>query len=246
MTISLIIPVMKKLSLLPLVSHYRGALRGVVDQIVVVDFDAEYSISNNLYYDLNDDCDIIVDVQGEKYFNKSLALNIGAHLSSGDVLIICDADVLIQYETLQAWATMVNPTGAILSLEYVIESLSLERRPAPGICSLKKMDFLCVDGYCSDYVGWGFEDHDFLFRLRTCGFNVSLHGWGYHMTHDDNERTRNYYSQDKAEMRTKNLLLFEARRCSPEIGGTLHSDVDRRSIVTVTPTRFIVSRLRGV
>jgi len=242
MTFSVIVPTMGKPSLGDFIAHHKKFKGSIIDRIIVVDFDVKYSKNRNLYQELDKNDDLIVDVQKEKWFNKSLAINIGVSLLSVENFIICDADVLIQHEALETWMEIIETDQIVISLEYVLETLDLEKRPAPGICCLKRSNFLSVEGYCSDYIGWGFEDHDFLFRLQRHGVQVYSHGWGYHLTHDDNERTQNYYSQNKAEMRSRNLNFFEKRCSYPNSSGTFHSDIGSCDFSEISPTYFVVSR----
>jgi predicted glycosyltransferase involved in capsule biosynthesis len=233
---------MNKASFPEFMSHYKSIENELIKQLVVIDFDIEYSRKIDSFKEIDNDKDIVVDVKGEKWFNKSFAINIGASLASLENIIICDADVLISRETLENWARMIDLTQQIISPEYLLETLNSKRRSAPGICCLKKSAFLQVDGYSSRYIGWGFEDHDFIFRLKRNNFQVYLNGWGYHITHDDFERTRNYYSQNKAEMRSKNLSLFEARCKSSNSSGSYYLDVNSCKISKISHTHFTVSR----
>jgi hypothetical protein len=199
--------------------------RDLVREIVVVDFDFQHEFSAVARQYAEMKTIRHVHVPQTRYFNKSAAINIGATQATLDSLLICDADVCLTQETLTAFSIGVKH-GWAMSPKYVTESSDYTHRPAPGIVCVDKQDFVGIKGYCSEFQGWGFEDHDFLVRLKRSGVVVTYSGSGNHTSHDDAERVANYYSPDRLQMRETNLLLYEKRMSSNEAAGTLLKDRD--------------------
>jgi predicted glycosyltransferase involved in capsule biosynthesis len=169
-----------------------------------------------------------ISISGHRYFNKSIALNIGFQFTSAELVAVCDADVLLDETFFSEAVTLFEQrrtTKLALTPEYVKESSDGKVRPAPGICLLHKTTFLELDGYCSAYRGWGLEDRDFLSRLALAGVEVREVSWGTHLSHDNEERTKNYYSTSLAEMRQKNWELFCSRAENAVLTGTLTADI---------------------
>lgn len=218
--ITMVIPTMGKPSLGACLRHYLTHPN--VDSVVVVDFAVDLSDALGCYSGLNGKVNI-VEVIGQKHFNKSAAINLGFAEVQTERLIVCDADVIIESSTITEWAISKKPEH-LISLERVIESDGTGARPGPGICCCATGDFSRLGGYSSDYIGWGFEDHDFISRAQRLGIAHTSSGVGTHLSHSDAERTRYYYSQDKQLMREDNRSRFETRYRQELILGTLLSD----------------------
>ncbi|MEM7801193.1 MAG: galactosyltransferase-related protein [Chloroflexota bacterium] len=222
---SLIIPLMRKSSIQRTVDYYASLPDETLSEIILVDFDHPYTQANGLQRPL--DRVRVIEVKGHHFFNKSIALNIGCHFAKWDRLIVCDADVLIRKETLISWMSIDHNDDICKYLGVVIESETAERRKGFGICTFSKRCFHRIGGYDSRYLGWGFEDRDYLERLRLSGVTVIEDGEGIHLTHSDEERTRNYHSDDKLQMRQKNLVRYDALLEGNEMReGTLTADLN--------------------
>jgi glycosyltransferase involved in cell wall biosynthesis len=218
--ITMLITTMGKPSLGACLRHYL-AHRNVCS-LIVVDFAVDLSDALGCYSDLDGKVNII-EVIGQKHFNKSAAINMGFAEVQTDYLIVCDADVIIEPSTITEWALAKTP-GRLISLERVIESDGSGTRSGPGICCCATADFSRLGGYSSDYIGWGFEDHDFISRAQRLGIAHTSSGVGTHLSHSDAERTQYYYSHDKQLMREVNKARFETRYRQDLILGTLLSD----------------------
>lgn len=218
--ITVLIPTMGKPSLGACLRHYL--IHPNVVSVIVVDFAVELSEALGCYSGLGGKVSI-VEVIGQKHFNKSAAINLGFAEVQTDRLIVCDADVIIEPSTVTEWAITKTPEH-LISLERVIESDGSGTRPGPGICCCATADFSRLGGYSSDYIGWGFEDHDFISRAQILGIAHICSGVGTHLSHSDAERTRYYYSQDKQLMREVNKSRFETRDRQGLVLGTLFSD----------------------
>lgn len=222
--ICIVFPVMRKDSFAKTVKHYLSLPAGLIASIVVVDFDCNDPASKSARKLLNEFPHIYLSIPGHQYFNKSLALNIGIGVANRNKLLVCDADVQIEKADIQAWYGMNLCCNVCICLSEVKESETEETRSAPGIVLAHKSLYERICGYCSDFRGWGFEDHDFLSRARRHGAKILQQGRGIHLTHRDAERVRNYHLDSKALMRSSNIELYEARQAREEIYGTMELD----------------------
>lgn len=119
-------------------------------------------------------------------FNKSMALNQGARLAKGRVLLIHDADLVVPVDYLvessrvlgDADAARVgrflfylnqDTTSETLRRRQLISSKSVESvvQNTPNPMAVTAEAYQRVGGHDESYVGWGGEDTEFLSRLRT-------------------------------------------------------------------------------
>jgi hypothetical protein len=231
---------MRKPMLRQVLQHYCALMPELIERIVLVDYDEQFSIAHDLYEPLAHVQHLKVVVSDERYFNKSRAINLGVALSGARYIVVCDADVTIPAAALVTWARLLatdDHTRRALTPVHMIETATGLPRPAPGIVAFEVGEFLAVQGYSSEFIGWGFEDRDFLWRLAQAGVEVSERGYASHISHDELERTRNYAQAsefdtraalaDRLRMRERNLHLFAARQRAHVKIGTLAEDLSR-------------------
>lgn len=237
---TVVIPVMRKPMLKQVLEHYCALAQTHVAKLVVVDFDPAFSEKYGLYEPLKYVPHLCISVTDEPYFNKSRALNLGVFFSAANLIVVCDADVLIDRSTLSSWSRMfakANERRLALVPVSMIETANGVARAAPGIVAFRMSDFVSVAGYCSVFQSWGYEDRDFLWRLTAAGIEVIESGCADHISHDEVERTRNYPLvggikaqdplHDRMRMREQNRSLFESRKRDSLTRGTLYEDLDR-------------------
>jgi hypothetical protein len=230
---TLVMPVMRKPMLGQVLEHYCQLAPGLIGAIVLVDYDEQFSEGLGLYEPLGRTPHRRVVVSGERYFNKSLALNLGVALSGARYVLVCDADVIVEPAALDSWARSLaarGRAGLALTPVHMVET-------ATRIVAFNVEDFLRVQGYSSEFLGWGFEDRDFLWRLDQAGVRVVESGYATHISHDELERTRNYAEApggdveaalaDRLRMREKNQRLFAARKSERVTSGTFEHDLAR-------------------
>jgi hypothetical protein len=240
MKFTLLIPVMRKPTLRQSLQYYARLVPDLIERIVVVDYDYAFSQHHGLYELPAKVPHLKVDIEGETYFNKSGAINLGVALSEARNVICCDADVLIDVETISSWAqTFLEQPSADIALmpNKMVETADGRTRPAPGIVAFRAQSFIAVEGYSSEFIGWGFEDRDFLWRLDRAGIRVINMGSAAHISHGELERTQNYPPADsggpvdaltaRLKMRERNLLLFAARKEKQITAGSLFEDLAR-------------------
>lgn len=219
----IIIPVMNKSSFPELCRHYRE-LTKYFHQLIVVDFDiaCEYSKCGRRL--LTQTHHKYIAVTNGQTFNKSAALNIGFGCSASPFVLFCDADVLITKETLEEFQIQAERNTA-LSLGYVIEEKDGSVRHAPGIILCHRDDFGDINGFDSGMVGWGAEDLDFQNRLKNTNVSLKQVGFGVHITHDEEERVRNYDGKNRTLTRNKNFDRMMEKLQKSELDGTLDKDI---------------------
>ena len=158
-------------------------------------------------------------------FNKSVALNLGinrlyAEYPSEQVLV-CDADVTLDHHLLSDIAQCEAP----IILDEVQESEDGSVRKAFGMIKCFLKGLVEVGGYDSEFNGWGFEDHDIIWRLENIGYKFKRLGRGTHISHSDEKRVRHYYSDNLSGMRLKNKGYYESKVKNKILSGTLNSDI---------------------
>lgn len=219
----LVIPVMRKSSLCSVLAHYVGMGTKVISSVTVVDFDPAWSTSEEARGLLKSHPHTYIAVPGQLHFNKSVALNIGINAAPDAMLLICDADVMIDIRTLRAWKQGADPANCFV-LGRVDESIGGQSRSAPGILLAHKRALVAINGYSNTFLGWGKEDRDLLHRLALSGVTVKTSGRGVHLSHDEDERIRNYHLSDLQAMRARNARLLDERMSRNERYGTLDDD----------------------
>jgi hypothetical protein len=213
---------MRKLDVLSTLNHYIKCKNYFVKMLLVdCGYDNEVEVfcaENEIgYIKLN-----------EKYFNKSKAINVGlyflnkAGIHRDAYILICDSDVLIPKQVLD---TFSENLGVNIILNEVVESETNTTRLAYGIIASKLSNFILVNGYDSNFKGWGFEDHDIINRIEQLSHSFSRMGFGYHLSHPDIDRVKNYHSSDLILMRKINLDYYESKKQNGLLIGTLEKDV---------------------
>ncbi|MFK4259164.1 galactosyltransferase-related protein [Agrobacterium tumefaciens] len=224
MLIDVIVPSMSKPSTEVICAYYLSLDQMQLGRIVVVDLSPEIELGavklaarfNQLTH---------VPIHGMRQFNKSFALNVGASISRADLMLFCDADVMIPQSTISLLKEK-TVQGSAFYIEHVYETETGHQRGGPGIICLHRADFVRAGGYDSALSGWGYEDRDFIERLLKCGCDVNPLGSAFHISHPDNQRTVNYTEKVRELSRKANAEL-SASRITAGKTGTFHEDIAR-------------------
>jgi predicted glycosyltransferase involved in capsule biosynthesis len=161
------------------------------------------------------DAEIIIgeDTSGNEYFCRSHAINDGVKGSSGNILIISDADIIISPQNINKALTKIKdspfiiPFGKIGDLnrqfsEKIVKRNFLARiqelkrgmttsrdiseyKIAGGIQIITRRLFNKVKGYDERFKGWGWEDTAFCWKIRReiGDYDVLTSEWIYHLWH---------------------------------------------------------------
>ncbi|HTF98526.1 MAG TPA: galactosyltransferase-related protein [Cellvibrio sp.] len=226
--LDVIIAATKKPEVERVVTHFHS-ISSQIGSIIIIDFDEKKpSMPHEKIHKLKEKIKGFryIFVEGQQYFNKSIALNIGASYSSSEIILFCDADILLEPDFLKNGIGILSQDDKnFITPEFVTESDTRESRLAPGICMLYKSDYVLINGYSNEYKGWGMEDMDFIERLKKTGIKRVLYSSGIHMSHPDEARTQNYHSNSVDEMRRQNRALFQKKIEEKNLNGTMDIDI---------------------
>lgn len=137
------------------------------------------------------DDEIIIVEQDDNYkFRRANLLNEGAHFASGDILVFHDVDYyptreVVYYDEISCPDVFLP----VKSVQFVYNDLTakpIDEIPAGyrkfhegvddnffgGVCSFTREAFAKVNGFGSQYVGWGFEESDLRERTQHYGLTV--------------------------------------------------------------------------
>lgn len=134
----------------------------------------------------------VVDVEGERYFNKARAQNIGASYSTGSVIFFCDCDIVVDSAEVASLASEVASRGGIFAtLKGVTESVQNSRRAGFVVRFGYELALKLANGRELKIVDHEEDANDgtrqapglLLVRrddfVRVNGYNGRLHGWGW-------------------------------------------------------------------
>lgn len=101
-------------------------------------------------------------------------------------------------------------------------------RNAPGLLMTSKENFISVNGYNSNLVGWGWEDQDMIGRLTLGGgFERIIFGNAIHISHNDIERTKHYPLSNRWESRDKMFRQALMNYDQNNFSGTFNLDIQK-------------------
>ncbi|HNX01150.1 MAG TPA: galactosyltransferase-related protein [Candidatus Cloacimonadota bacterium] len=168
-------------------------------------------------------------------FRLARLRNNGVHVSTGDLLMFLDQDIIISEEYIQKFEQSVTPnrffvsypirlskeqseqiTDEVIHQNTIPLLLTGKQRNKPvkqyrkdrlnlllykmhlaqygaklrgGVCAIRRQDYLNVNGYDENFIGWGNEDDDMSRRLLATGvigLNVTKQEYSYHLYHEPN------------------------------------------------------------
>lgn len=101
-------------------------------------------------------------------------------------------------------------------------------RNAPGLLCVSRKNFLNINGYNSDLIGWGWEDQDMIARL-TLGLGLlrMQYGEAIHISHDEESRIRHYSVDNRWESRDKMFRQALNRYDCNDFSGSYVDDTTR-------------------
>lgn len=161
-------------------------------EFVLLNYNSKDDVSKWVDENLSD-CKIefkYIETNKPKYFHMSKTKNILGKHATGDILCWLDADNL-------SYTGFVEYIYKIFSSESKIAFKVGYTKQTKGMCGrvvCRKNDFLKINGYDEEMVGWGYEELDFCERLKHIGIKLielpkSFIG---KIEHTDEERFRNY------------------------------------------------------
>lgn len=98
-------------------------------------------------------------------------------------------------------------------------------RQAPGLLLVSKEKFLKINGYNGRLNGWGWEDQDMISRLTLgLGLKREKEGIAFHISHNNESRTKHYPIQDQWESRDRMFRQALNFYDNNDFKGTFDSD----------------------
>lgn len=173
--------------------------------------------------------EIVVGTNMEEPFNRGAARNDAFKNSSGDTLIIADADTLIPRDQIYDALHLIISGEAPWSIPYTVYYNLLEEETkeitedfsiyikeptrwehrllesVAGILVLPRAAYVEVNGYDERFRGWGGEDRAFDFALDALwGKKVRLEGFIEHLWHPrgDADFSQPFWNHNAALLRT--------------------------------------------
>ncbi|HEY0189787.1 MAG TPA: galactosyltransferase-related protein [Kofleriaceae bacterium] len=134
----------------------------------------------------------VVEVSGQRFFNKSSAQNVGAASTDQPVLFFCDCDIVLEPEPVAALARQLAETdGVFATLAGVRESEANARQARHVVAFGYELHIKTADGRrltildSEEDSETGLRNAPGLLLVRRSdflairGYNAGLHGWGW-------------------------------------------------------------------
>ena len=180
------------------------------------------------------DCDIILDQKlvGELVENIMQQENLFATIAHVKETVPCASNnnhILLMGYTL----TLKKKDGRTLQLVYRGEDAETGLRMAPGLLLTRRAHFLTVQGYNSQFSGWGWEAQDIISRLVLgAGLERRDKGIALHISHDEESRTKFSSVTDRWENRDRMFRQAIANYYAGNFYGTYFSDIAMPAALT--------------
>lgn len=143
--------------------HLRSVIQHNLTVISKYDFEyviLDYSSKSNSYITelAKNDKLSCYRVDGYKFYHHSHAKNVATKLTTGDLIIHVDADNLISSDFLENVHYLMDD-----NLEDYVINADNSADMYGRIC-ISRNNFMKLSGYDEHFIGWGFEDTDFIQR----------------------------------------------------------------------------------
>lgn len=171
-------------------------------------------------------------------FCKAKLVNDGVAKAAGNVVLILDSDVVLNWgEVAKAvqnlkpgtvykpFSTIIRMTESMTNTAYATGNVLIPNKVdrvsvlGGGAVILFKSDFEKVGGFCEDFIGWGWEDNDFGDKLKRAYKIEEIDKRGFHLFHP-----RCGADLVKTATAVKNHALFSARKKMRETGKTYNPE----------------------
>lgn len=174
-------------------------------EVVVVNYNSSKSLSLLLYQFPELKAGKLKEVRaGKDSFHHAHAWNVGIKESSGDILIFCDADILINTALVSIIVNRMRGNKKMFA-----RSMDVAHNDLSGFLCARREDVIAIGGYNEQLLGWGFEDGDMRLRLILYGcdyLGLNLSGMVAVIEHAEQERTGECvkHMEDKVKNRDLN------------------------------------------
>ena len=145
-------------------------------EFVVLDYNStdglEEWMKNNMMDHISTGRVVYCRTQEPEYFEMGHSRNIAFKLASGDIVNNVDADNFVN----NGFADVLNKMAEIRPKQALF---CKGKRGMHGRIGFYKDDFLSLGGYDEDLVGYGFDDHNLVYRAMCLGFKMMWWGGKY-------------------------------------------------------------------
>ena len=148
-------------------------------EMIFIDYGSDHSISKDIEqllasYTFTKYC--YYDTRGW-FWNRAHALNTGAKMAKGDLLLFYDIDLILESNFLENLSILTfNSTFYTFTCFYLPEKFEFfndllnkgvhYEQNYVGLCAIKRDIFLLIGGFDEYFMVWGVEDDDFYRRLE--------------------------------------------------------------------------------
>ena len=168
---------------------------------------------------------------GIKWRIPGYAINIGAKLAKGEIIIIACPEIFIVDNCLQQMVDIVSNNKNLITRTYGLDDnkgvilkhiektggilpkqipqLPTLQTHLPFFMAINKEKFISIGGYDEDFVGVCYDDNDIIDRLKQNG--CSLHQINAKIIHLYHPRLR-YGNEDVRKLLNLNKKIYEDRR----------------------------------
>lgn len=151
-------------------------------------------------------------------FNAGKLKNVGFDIAQANCDYFCFHDV----DYLPIWADYSYPSTPARLIWDGLRNKENYAEFFGAVVMFNRADFLRVNGFSNQYVGWGFEDTDLLLRCRAMGLAIEHRDGTFNsLAHAD--RGFNSDGTPSAES-LKNRAVFEAKVAELRRTGTIPDD----------------------
>lgn len=211
------------------------------DEIVIVDWSSATPV-RPMVDKYQDGRIVLVEVQGEQFYNSTKARTTKTLCSRGDYIVSTDCDIRF----LLNWRDFIDTsdpkefhTGCFEEDQIVVEKWGKEKLYLRGTSFMYKSAFNDVNGYNERDFGrlYGYDETEFYHRLKDAGYKWTIFDMGSdfisHIHHPDDRRVEhfdNVDTRDDSINRTRQIFL-KARRASEVIA----PDIIPRAVLVHRP-----------
>ena len=201
-------------------SHLRESLP--INLLNCRNYDVEFIILNynskddmnswileNYKKDISSEIIKLYHTKDPEYFHMSHSKNMASSLCGGDILVNLDVDNVLSDEFME-WILDKFESN----MNYIIRSDPKYPGMGGKIC-VSKINHEKLGGYDETFIGWGFEDEDYINRGCDMGLELLImpEKYSYVICHDNKLRFKNYppgmYKKFSKSFLNKTYVPFE-------------------------------------
>ncbi|MEM6451451.1 MAG: galactosyltransferase-related protein [Cyanobacteria bacterium P01_D01_bin.105] len=146
-----------------------------------------------------------VDILWEAAVLEAIALSAAKHPQRVySVLKVKESDPAAVAVRRQRYTYRIEESATHTLVEICPAVIGEKTRPGCGMVCAQRQVFEHVGGYKTCFMGWGWEDQDFLIRAQLLGYEVSALGTVVHLSHGDAQRHSAAESIEKS--RDRNIM----------------------------------------